>query len=93
MGRFTVMADNDFQNAYPESKVDGSNMGPTWVLSAPSGPHVDLMKLTIRVCSHISVGTCIRAFNKLRPRQKGQHFAEYISKKNFCNGNVCLNFD
>ena len=24
-------------------------MGPTWVLSAPDGPHVDLMNLAIRV--------------------------------------------
>ena len=25
---------------YPDSKVHGANMGPTWVLSAPDGPHV-----------------------------------------------------
>ena len=24
----------------PGSKVHGANMGPTWVLSAPDGPHV-----------------------------------------------------
>ena len=24
---------------YPESKVHGANMGPTWILSAPDGPH------------------------------------------------------
>ena len=24
----------------PDSKVHGANMGPTWVLSAPDGPHV-----------------------------------------------------
>ena len=24
-------------------------MGPTWVLSAPDGPHVDLMNFAIRV--------------------------------------------
>ena len=35
--------------AYPDSKVHGANMGPTWVLSAPDGPHVDLMSLAIRV--------------------------------------------
>ena len=32
----------------PESKVHGANMGPTWVLSAPEGPHVDPMNLAIR---------------------------------------------
>ena len=26
-------------NVYPDSKVHGANMGPTWVLSAPDGPH------------------------------------------------------
>ena len=29
--------------AYPNSKVNGVNMGPTWVLSAPDGPHVGPM--------------------------------------------------
>ena len=34
---------------YPDSKVHGANMGPTWVLSVPDGPHVAPMNLTIRV--------------------------------------------
>ena len=32
----------------PGSKVHGINMGPTWVLSAPVGPHVGPMALAIR---------------------------------------------
>ena len=32
----------------PDSKVHGANMGPTWVLSAPDGPHVGPMNLVIR---------------------------------------------
>ena len=24
---------------YPDNKVHGANMGPTWVLLAPDGPH------------------------------------------------------
>ena len=32
----------------PDSKVHGVNMGPTWVLSAPDGPHVSPMNFTIR---------------------------------------------
>ena len=24
----------------PDSKVHGANIGPTWVLSAPDGPHI-----------------------------------------------------
>ena len=44
-----------------DSKVHGANMGPTWVLSAPDGPHVGPMNLAIRgallepclVCQHL----------------------------------------
>ena len=32
-----------------DSKVHGANMGPTWVLSAPDGPHVGPMNLATRV--------------------------------------------
>ena len=31
----------------PDSKVYGTNMGPTWVLSAPDGPYVGPMNLAI----------------------------------------------
>ena len=34
---------------FPDSKVHGANLGPTWVLSAPDGPHVGPMNLAIRV--------------------------------------------
>ena len=34
--------------SHPDSKVCGANMGPTWVLSAPGGPHVGPMNLAIR---------------------------------------------
>ena len=34
----------------PDSKVHGANMGPTWVLSAPDGPHIGPMNLAIREC-------------------------------------------
>ena len=33
---------------YPDSKVRGANMGPTWVLSAPGGPFVGPMNFAIR---------------------------------------------
>ena len=36
----------------PDSKVHGANMGPTWVLSAPDGPHVGPMNLVTR--EHLS---------------------------------------
>ena len=40
--------------AIPDSKVHGANMGPTWFLSAPDGPHVGSMNLAIRDITHQS---------------------------------------
>ena len=37
---------------FPDSKDIRANMGPTWVLSAPGGPHVGPMNLDIRVLAH-----------------------------------------
>ena len=31
----------------PDSKVHGANMGPTWVLPAPSGPHEGPLNLAV----------------------------------------------
>ena len=36
----------------PDSKVHGATMGPTWVLSAPDGPHIGPMNLAIRGVSN-----------------------------------------
>ena len=36
---------------YPDSKVHGANMGPTWVLSGPDGPHISPLNFAIRVDS------------------------------------------
>ena len=36
---------------FPDSKAHGANMGPTWVLSAPDGPHVVPKNLAINVVS------------------------------------------
>ena len=41
------------QDNYPDSKVHGANMGPTWVLSASDGPHVGPMSLSIIVIMFI----------------------------------------
>ena len=35
------------QLQYPDSKVHGANMGPTWVMLSPVGPHVGPMNLAI----------------------------------------------
>ena len=37
----------------PDSKVHGANMGPTWVLLAPDGPHVGPMSLAIGECKFL----------------------------------------
>ena len=39
----------------PDSKVQGVNMGTTWVLPAPDGPHVGPMNLSIRECLYVSL--------------------------------------
>ena len=49
-----------FEHVYPDSKVHGANMGPTWVLSAPDGPHVGPMNLTIRVSTLDRLKSIIR---------------------------------
>ena len=38
------------RDRYPDSKFHGANLGPTWVLSAPDGPHVGPMNLAIWEC-------------------------------------------
>ena len=43
----------------PDYKVRRANMGPTWVLSAPDGPHVGPMNLTIRK-AFFQVMSCCR---------------------------------
>ena len=42
---------------FPDSKVHGANMGPTWVLPAPDGSHAGPMNLAIRVVTllHVSI--------------------------------------
>ena len=44
LGFYRVASD-----AFPDSKVHGANMEPTWVLSAPDGSHIGPMNLAIRV--------------------------------------------
>ena len=83
--------------SHPDSKVHGANMGPTWLLSAPDGPHVGPMNLAIRAntCETTQTNTdtvecCYNVvqFNTLRPRQDGRHFPDDIFKCIFLNENV-----
>ena len=50
----------------PDSKVHEANMGPTWVLSVPDGPHVGPMNFAIRVdmpVGHIALLSLSCAYN------------------------------
>ena len=39
---------------FPYSKVHWENMGPTWVLSAPCGSHVNPINLAIRISIYVT---------------------------------------
>ena len=64
---------------YGDSKGKGANMGPTWVLTAPDGPHVGHLKLAIRVgtfgwiwARSAEVPNCFSC-NPLMLEQNGRH--------------------
>ena len=63
----------------PDSKVHGANMGPTWVLSAPDGPHVGPMNLDIRDDNFDGWETLMQSY---------QYNVHSRSKK---GGSLCLN--
>ena len=42
-----------------DSKIHGANMGPTWVLSAPDGPHVGPWTLLSVMCSFDEPGQAL----------------------------------
>ena len=61
-------------NAYLDSKVHGANVRPTWVLSAPGGPHVGPMNLAIWVCFQVKWVTftwCVAYFARMCGRVDG----------------------
>ena len=67
----------------PESKVHGANIGPTWVLPAPDGPHVGLMNRAIRECliqCYYFLNIGIWSFYKIT-------VAEYLIYNNNCLNN------
>ena len=53
----------------PDSKVHGANMLPTWVLSAPDGPHVGPTKVAIRDTTYL-----IWQYNKARRLEQSLSF-------------------
>ena len=55
---------------YPDSKVHGANMGPTWVLSAPDGTHVGPINLAIRVGARTGLASHAMAMTDNYPVRK-----------------------
>ena len=58
-------ASNRCTDTCPDSKVHMAHMGPTWVVSAPGGPHVGTMNLAIRVALHAETYLTTASFEKL----------------------------
>ena len=50
----------------PESKVHVANMGPTWDLSAPDGPHVGPMNLAIGDLTTIAVAIILVTYHAIQ---------------------------
>ena len=49
----------------PDSEVHGANMGPTWGLSAPDGPHVGPMNLALRALLSIIWDVLLSSYGSL----------------------------
>ena len=62
----------------PDSKVYVVKMGPTWILLAPSGPHVGPMCLSIRVFIHQK--SCLKNVDHFVHCQMCQDEATWFSK-------------
>ena len=84
---------------YPDSKVNGANMWPTWILSAPDGPHIGYMNLAIRVHGCVSKLTSetyqakfwnAMKINSFYLRQYGCHIADDIFRCIFMNKKFCM---
>ena len=54
---------------YPDRKVHGANMGPTWVLSVPDGVHVGPMDLAIEVIITVRESNLPKVINWIQKQQ------------------------
>ena len=57
-----------FTHYLPDSKVHGPNMGPTWVLWAPDGPHVGPWTL---LSGLVIQGTIVLTIDPVHPQSSG----------------------
>ena len=84
---------------YPDSKVHGANMGPTWVLWARDGTHVEPMTFAIRVVvapyvdnnrSKMPEPQIDGEFNELMPEYDYQRCADEIFKRTSLKENIFI---
>ena len=75
---------------YPNIKVHEANMGPTWVMSAPDGPHVVPINLAIRVLliKLLHASTAITIYNKLHQLQESAIVRHYKFRENVLFYNI-----
>ena len=65
---------------FPDSKVHGANMGPIWVLSAPSGPHIGPMNRAIKVfICHAYRGRSMVIWVAMINRRKPGRYSRYCA--------------
>ena len=74
---------------YPDSKFHMAQMGPTWVLSAPGGPHVGPMNLAIRVL-HGSWAACTHSIHQATSASKSCLLDQDCMTKNLLTDNYCI---
>ena len=65
----------------PDNKVHGANMGPTWVLSAPDGPHVGPINLAIREWIYVICLILFLGVSSLTPGQSYSHFSRTFQRR------------
>ena len=83
------------ETLYPDNKIHGANMGPTWVLSAPDGPHVGPLYLAIRVFMSWHQSAHISLLLHYWPFVMGIHHSSFIplikgQMSSHCYSKTCL---
>ena len=76
-------------HTFPDNKVHGANMGSTWVLSAPEGPHVGPMNLAIRDYSLFTAAKSgIMKHNQYQRKQTSLILLWKDNLPNWCMGHI-----
>ena len=84
--KWTAVTSLDLKNS-PDSNVHGANMGPTWVLSAPAGPHVGPINLVIREATGSQANLSNNAYHGDMP------YCPFWSQSIWCVASVAWKID